>query len=176
MSQLRRPTHLFHRLSSLKKANLLGINMVTSTRQFSTINNSIREENDMTNKTKEPSQQEQKLSYQEIKQMKRMKELEERLTKSKGVGKLFTNPREKQLVFTGLVLTLVFCIGSLLFSIYRIYDTWLQKQIRYFPSPFVRLTENRITCVDFFGTFSINVPKQHLPDEVVEEFEKKAYK
>lgn len=88
----------------------------------------MREENDTTNNSKEPSQQ--KLSYHEIKQMKRMKELEERLTKGKGVGKLFTNPKEKQLVVTGLILTLVFCLASLLFSIYRVYDTRLQKQIR----------------------------------------------
>ncbi|KAF0978610.1 hypothetical protein FDP41_002430 [Naegleria fowleri] len=148
--------------------------MATSTRQFSTINNNMREENDTTNNSKEPSQQ--KLSYHEIKQMKRMKELEERLTKGKGVGKLFTNPKEKQLVVTGLILTLVFCLASLLFSIYRVYDTRLQKQIRYFPSPFVMLNENGITCVDFFGTFSINVPKEHLPDEIIEEFEKKSYK
>ena len=127
----------------------------------------------------------------EQKQNKRLKELEERLMKGTKVGAIFTNPREKQIVFSGFILTLTFAIFSILFTVYRVYDTWLQKQIRRrfiytwsivthhidFPTPFVRLTEDTIDCVDFFGHSSLHIPsKNPLPEDELEEIEKKAIK
>ena len=76
-----------------------------------------------------PTEQNKPKTAFESKQDKRMKELEERLLKGKA-GVLITNRREKEIVVSGVILTFALFFVSLLFTIYRVYDTYLQKQIR----------------------------------------------
>ncbi|KAL9658339.1 hypothetical protein ABK040_015659 [Willaertia magna] len=89
---------------------------------------------------------------------------------------LFDNPKEKALVIRGFKLTIAFVIISLFLTAYRVNDTYFKKQIRHFPSPFICLDENSITCVNYFGTSYMHIPKELLSEEEIKAVEEKAIK